>query len=374
MPDPLGPITAGRRGRGLWSFRLGPIPVSIHLSFLLVLGFLGLGLGDPLRIGIWIVVGAASVLLHELGHAVGALAAGYQPRVDLAGMGGVTSYVPDREQSRGWGLLITGAGPAVQILAGVAVLPFVGFGIDLRGDLVAFAGSVWVVVSLLWGVLNLVPILPLDGGQLLRNLVPGDARTRTRVAEAVSVAFAAAGLLWGLATGQTIVALLSGWFGFANIQSLLAGQDDRVSPQQDLLDRAREALAAGDPLAAADHAGAASQASADRRMATLAATVSLSALLQAGQDRRAYRVASDPRPGLALDEVRVAEALARHPDGAAVWDVLAAASRTNADARLRSIAAVFAAFHGQSALAGRVVASGPVSMGAQREVDRLRPR
>ena len=33
------------------------------------------------------------------------------------------------------------------------------------------------------------------------------------------------GVAWALVTGRTIAALLAGWFGFANLQSLLAGHD-----------------------------------------------------------------------------------------------------------------------------------------------------
>lgn len=387
MADPLGPITAGR-GRGLLSFRVGPVPVTVHLSFLLVLGFLGYNLGDPVLIAVWVVVGAASVLLHELGHAFAARVAGYEPTVELAGMGGVTQYVSqgERADSRGWGAFITGAGPGIQVVAGLAVLPFVdGFGLDARRGLVGFALSAWVVVSILWGVLNLIPILPMDGGQLFRNLVPGSPATRTRIAQVVSVVMAGIGLAWGLLANQTIAALLAGWFGFANLQALLAERGDRrPSPPTTtaggaaappdaaaLFQRARTAMEAGDAAAAADHAGAASHATTDRRLATVAGTASLTALLQAGRAADAYRVASDPRHGLALDEVRVGQALAGHPDAMAVWEVLSAAARADGDARTRGVAAVFAASHGQAAVARSLLSAGPVSPAVRQAVDAL---
>lgn len=377
MPDPLGPITAGRRGEGLLSFRVGPIPVTIHLSFLLVLGFLGLDLANPVLVVVWIVVGAASVLLHELGHAVGAVLAGHDPRVDLAGMGGVTSYTAGgpRGQSRGWGLVITGAGPGIQILAGFAVLPFVdGFGIDPGAGLVSFAASVWVVVSLLWGFLNLVPILPLDGGQLFRNLVPGDETTRTRIAELVSVVVAGAGLVWGLLNDQTIAALLAGWFGFANLQSLLGRGSPPPSPDAsavELVQQAQAETGAGDHAASAESAGRAVLAAEDRRIRTVAGSLALAGLLRSGQAARAYRLVVDPRHGLAFDEVLVGHALAAHPDARAVATVLLAAGGDHMDARLRGITAVTAAVHGRLDVARATVAGGPVSDAVRAEVERL---
>lgn len=386
MADPLGPITAGRRGQGLLSFRLGPIPVTVHGSFLVILGFLGLNLGDPTLIAVWVVVGAASVLLHELGHAVAALVAGFRPTVDLAGMGGVTSYATattgrgqGRGDARGWSLLITGAGPGIQVLAGLAALPFMegGFGLAYDGDLVQFALSVWVVVSLLWGVLNLVPILPLDGGQLFRNLVPGSPSTRTRVTEVVSVLVAAAGLVWGLLDNQTFVALLAAWFGFANVQSLVqAGSRsrDRAAGGGTVADRfgaARRALEDGDHQQAAELAGALAADTDDRRAATMAGSMALYALEVGGHHREAYRMVADPRHGLAFDDVLVSHALAMHPDRRAVWAVLAAAGRQGADARLRGITAVVAAAHDQHDVAALTLAGGPVSDKARGEVVRL---
>jgi len=380
VPDPLGPITAGSRGKGLLSFRIGPIPVTIHLSFLFVLAFLGLDLASPILVAVWVVVGAASVLLHELGHAVGALLAGHEPEVDLAGMGGVTRYTPDGHggQSRGWELLVTAAGPGIQIVAGFAVLPIVGrFGIVTDGDLFTFAASVWVVVSLLWGFLNLVPILPLDGGQLFRNLVPGGPTTRTRIAEVVSVVVAGAGLVWCLLNDQTIAALLAGWFGFANLQSLLQGnqhaQPTRTSPDAtavDLLHEAQQRQAEGDHAASAAIAGRAVTAARDRRLRTVGGSLALAGLLRSDQ-RAAYRMVADPRHGLALNEVLVAHALAAHPDSGAIATVLMAAGEVHMDARLRGITAVAAALHGRPDVAERLLGEGPVSDDVRAEIQRL---
>lgn len=386
MADPLAPIQRGRTG-GL-SGRLLGIPVTIHVSFLLILGFLGLSLGDPVRILVWVLVGGASVLLHEMGHAMAARLAGFAPRVDLAGMGGVTTYRGER--GRGWGLFITGAGPGIQLLAGALAWPFVsGFGIPAGGDLAAFALHVWVVVSLLWGALNLVPILPLDGGQLFRNLLPGSPATRTRITQVVSVAMATAGMAWGLLSDRLFLVLLAGWFGWANLQPLLAGGPDGSTSggrgdagaagsqppnASTLLAGSQEHMARGQVREGMAAAILAVHAPGPAPTRAVAATTVVRALLDAGHAREAYRVVADPRHDLLLDEEVVARALAGHPDHDAVMMVARQAMVQRNDARSRGIVALLAALHGDVAAARTVMETGPVSSTVVTAVDRLGPR
>src|SRR5512135_1895419 len=87
------------------------------------MALLGYYPGVTLRdMALWLLVTPIAVLLHELGHAVVARGAGAQPRIDLAGFGGVTSYVPPRPLSRGRSLAIAVAGPAVGLAVGGALV------------------------------------------------------------------------------------------------------------------------------------------------------------------------------------------------------------------------------------------------------------
>jgi Zn-dependent protease len=78
------------------------------------------------------------------------------------------------------------------VLSGAAALgadrpgPFVTTDAPLIEVIVG--ASIWV--NLYWGVVNLLPILPLDGGNVVRSLLPGDADRRDRLATVVSLAFA----------------------------------------------------------------------------------------------------------------------------------------------------------------------------------------
>lgn len=376
MTDPLAPITRGR-GRGL-SFSIGGIPVTINLSILFVLAFLGFQLGDPALIAVFVVVGVASVLLHELGHAVAARMAGFSPTVELAGMGGVTTY--HGETSRAWSLGITAAGPAVQIAAGAIGMVFTdGFGLVYRGNLVEFGLSVWVVVSVVWGVLNLVPILPLDGGQLLQGAMPGPPRTRGLIAHGVSVLVALGGLGWALVTGQTWIALLAGFFGYTNVMSFLtlrgpiSESSDEAPSAQALLLEGQQRLSQGESSGWA-LVRAAVAAPGPAAVRSVAGSTLVDGLLRAGRDRAAYQAAADQRPGITLDEVVMARALSTHPNQVGVRRVVLTWAHHRNDARGRGIAALLLALGGDFQTADQWIGVGPVAPAVVEAVDSLRPR
>ncbi len=215
------PVPAGG-GRGL-AFRLLGFPVRINLTFVVVLGFLGLsGSVTASRLVAWVVIGAVSVLAHELGHAVAARTTGAQPVIDLYGFGGVTRYRPPRPLSRLRQLSISVAGPLVGIVIGIALHYGVPQDVATPGSVTHYAIQAAVFVNLGWGVLNLLPVLPLDGGTVLAELLPGDPVTRRRRAGFVSVVVAGAVAVVAWRYGQTYGALLAGWLAFDNVRLLQA--------------------------------------------------------------------------------------------------------------------------------------------------------
>jgi hypothetical protein len=80
-----------------------------------------------------------------------------------------------------------------------------------------FAG---IFVTLVWGVLNLLPILPLDGGNVLVELLPGPMERRRRLAAGISIVVAALAALLALLVGQWYAALLAGWFAIGNVSAV----------------------------------------------------------------------------------------------------------------------------------------------------------
>jgi stage IV sporulation protein FB len=180
-------------GRPLLRGRLLGFPVHLDLSFVIIMAILGYYPGVTLLdMGLWLLITPIAVLTHELGHAVLARAAGAAPEIALAGFGGVTTFTPPGPLSRLRSLGISLAGPAVGLVLGF-VLFFVlkTFGDDLAGDSwqhSALRIGIWTCIG--WSVLNLLPVLPLDGGQAMRELLPGSPEVRARRAAGVSVVVA----------------------------------------------------------------------------------------------------------------------------------------------------------------------------------------
>jgi stage IV sporulation protein FB len=153
-------------------FRLFGLPVRVSLFFLLM-GYV-LRPADardfpPLMLA-WLVVMFAGVLVHELGHALTARRFGQEPAILLHGWGGVTYWTPRGEVGAGRRLLISAAGPAIGVALGLVLL--------LVRDAATFPGSTLhtvlgfaVRVNLGWGLFNLVPLLPLDGGQVFASFL-----------------------------------------------------------------------------------------------------------------------------------------------------------------------------------------------------------
>jgi membrane-associated protease RseP (regulator of RpoE activity) len=163
--------------------------------FWLLAVFLGLTKDTQLPdLLIWVVAVFISILWHELGHALVIRAFGHQPWITLYAMGGLTSHDPRRNpRSAGnsaWGqVLISFAGPGagfllVAIILGILIatghrdnfifgrisqyipVPII---LNIGNERMAMFLNDIFLISVFWGVLNLLPIYPLDGGQIARE-------------------------------------------------------------------------------------------------------------------------------------------------------------------------------------------------------------
>lgn len=181
-------------------FQLFGVPTRIHPGFWLVSFLLGFNVSEggkyPMPVLIYIAVVFLSILIHELGHAFAMRRYGYSPRIVLYHMGGLAipeesySFGTRRSRRDAWSqILISLAGPGAGfLLAGVVIMMiFVGGGkfwveplpsfIPWRfmpasswPDAVTKLVSYMLFINIFWGVINLVPVLPLDGGQVSREL------------------------------------------------------------------------------------------------------------------------------------------------------------------------------------------------------------
>ncbi len=233
---------------GFRIFSIGSIPVHVSPWYLLLL-ILWLR-GDVVSGIMWAIVVTFSLLVHELGHALVARHYRLAPSILLWGFGGLTFHshaARDRHDA-----LITAAGPAAGLLVGALV-----FGLSLALPAVpprvdqALGMLLWVNIG--WSLLNLLPIWPLDGGQLFRLgllqiLKPAKAEKITHVVSLVLLAIAAA---LTLASNQFFILLIVAFGIWRNFQALRgdisSGIVRRVNTEaKKLLEEAKKAYAAGD--------------------------------------------------------------------------------------------------------------------------------
>lgn len=175
---------------------------------------------DPRLIGIWLVVVFVSVLAHELGHALVGKAFGLVPQIDLHGMGGTTSWTGGAELGPARRVAISLAGPFAGFLLAALVFAFVLASPppDRFGQ---FAARQLMVVNVVWGVFNLLPLLPLDGGNVLKTTL--DAITKGRgekPARMISIVCCVALLALAYLRGEWILGLLAVMFGLSNLRGL----------------------------------------------------------------------------------------------------------------------------------------------------------
>ncbi len=143
-----------------------PIPITIYPAYWIFTGILSLLLagGDIVQIFIWMGIIFVSIIFHELGHALTAKIFGRTPRIELVAMGGLTYHDGDRLPF--WKqFFITLNGP----LFGLLLALITGFiHLHVANPLVKMIFLQMSFVNIFWTLINLVPVLPLDGGQLLR--------------------------------------------------------------------------------------------------------------------------------------------------------------------------------------------------------------
>jgi Zn-dependent protease/CBS domain-containing protein len=247
---------------GLPLGRVLRIPVRVHVSLIVIFGLIVLQLGaaglpdshpfwSPWLVWTVAVVAAlaffASVLLHELGHAIVARRMGLEVSgITLFLFGGVAQVRGEAPSARGE-LAMAVVGPLISFAIGFVCTAIGGAlaydAIRRAGGIAALASVGPVTTLLLWvgpinlllAAFNLLPGFPLDGGRILRALLwwkTGDIEKSTRwaalagrvvaslvIALGVSMMF---GVVWPVLGGGLVAGLwlvLIGWFLFGAAQA-----------------------------------------------------------------------------------------------------------------------------------------------------------
>ncbi|HEX9774637.1 MAG TPA: site-2 protease family protein [Actinomycetota bacterium] len=205
-------------------FRLFGVPVVVEPFFFLLIGLIGLqdDLGALLA---WIGIASASVLLHEGGHAIAYRAFGFAPSIRLHGFGGLTSASvgEDFQQRFVRRMVVAAAGPAIGLVIGIPA--FVAW----RNGSAALPEHILVDLwwaNLGWGVLNLLPIQPLDGGKIFGAFADSIFRRHgPAVTAVVSLVAGGAIALWAFAIGELFIGLLAAFLGLQSLRPLTAGRE-----------------------------------------------------------------------------------------------------------------------------------------------------
>ena len=253
-------LTEPSPSQGDIRFQVFGFPVRVHPYFWLVTGVMGLNSGGegtrPAELLAWVVVVFVSILVHELGHAFAQRHFGGHPWITLNGLGGLASC-DDCDRSPRSQILISIAGPAAgfalaaicialvrisgreigwasidQVSSATLHVPFVGRELyweplPTRMANMLLYQSLWI--NIFWGLINLLPIYPLDGGRVSRELLTLQ-HPRRGIVMSLQLSMVAAGgmALIGLLFWHSLfTAFMFGYLAYSNYQTLQAYRSNR---------------------------------------------------------------------------------------------------------------------------------------------------
>ena len=204
-------------------FTLFGIPTKVQWMFWVVMALLG-GIGrsgmnpEGMKlVAIFVGAGFLSILVHELGHALTARKYGARPEILLYGFGGLASYPDVGRITRNQRLHIIAAGPGFGLVLGAIswlllykLLPVSSIGIYLF-----YLLNFLVWINIVWSLLNMLPIYPLDGGQFLGTWMNGNKMVlRSQIGTGVAAAVA----VYAIMNKQIFMAVMFGMLAYQNYQ------------------------------------------------------------------------------------------------------------------------------------------------------------
>lgn len=225
----------------------GKIPLTIQPLFWLFAALIGyLVSGTLIGMAIWVGIILVSVIVHEMGHALTATFFKQKAKIQLIALGGVTTF--DGPKLKFWQqFLITFNGPLFGFFL------FIAATLLLKLDLSPFIFRILKLTqmaNLFWTVVNLLPVLPLDGGQLLRIVLEAifgvkGFKASLLIGAVIATLFA----LYFFMIQQLIVGAFFFLFSFQSFvmwrRSRFATGEDRTDENRQQMMQAEEALQEG---------------------------------------------------------------------------------------------------------------------------------
>jgi stage IV sporulation protein FB len=237
------------------------VPVRVHPMFWLVALLLGLRIKDGQLLVMWVLCMFVSILVHEFGHVLAFRRFGSMARIVLYAFGGLAiadrdsygkdwgrQWTPDGYDDRntdGWRqVMIAFAGPLAGFVVAAAIAAVL-FATDRECPLGLGPFVLWIggeqaftnerlfnlcyfllQLNIYWGLINLLPVYPLDGGQIARELLSmHDSRKGVRRSLVLSIgtaAVVAAGVLLLEGREGIFMAVMFGSLAYSSYATLKA--------------------------------------------------------------------------------------------------------------------------------------------------------
>ena len=213
-------------------FSLFRIPIRVHPMFWLVGALMGWNAGDLPGTVLFIACLFVSILTHEMGHALSAQHYGWPAEIVLMAFGGLASYIPTRRISTAQRISVIFAGPGAGFLLYALVVflerLLINGGVinpgapTTVGELRLMDAFFYLKrINLWWGLFNLLPVYPLDGGQIARELLRAwRPWTGVELSLKISLVVGVVGAVWLFREGHTFPAVLFASLAFENFQTL----------------------------------------------------------------------------------------------------------------------------------------------------------
>lgn len=238
----------------MFRFRVGPFPIKVFPSFLIIALVFGMRWANqPWLLAAWVFICFVSVVVHELGHALVGRALGGSPEIHLEGLGGVTfPNLPTRPGALR-SIALSFAGPFFGLLLGGAAWLLERAWPPQPTSLSEWVVEMFQLTSVIWAIFNLLPILPLDGGNIMLAALEGiRKKPSAALASWISAAIAAAAALITFLYGYTLMPIWCLLYAVQNGMRAHAMRGQAALPGQGAAPKVVPPPAGSDPFEQAD--------------------------------------------------------------------------------------------------------------------------
>jgi Zn-dependent protease len=200
-------------------FRFLGFPVFIEPWFWLLAAFVsgavspaGASSSGIILVLVKVVFVFISILAHELGHALANRYFNREAEIELNGMGGIC-FSRGATLSRPKSIVVSAAGPAVSLGLAILFWALINYAPLQLSNISPYllAGAVFACfANIFWTLFNLLPVLPMDGGQIFRDVMgPRHFRTVEIIGGVVAILVAVLAFSFGIILGAIFLAFLA---------------------------------------------------------------------------------------------------------------------------------------------------------------------